>query len=181
MPLPSGMGRQPWFERTFEFPFPASWHEDIVERFAGLPARVEDWVRRIPPEHLTARIGGTWSIQENIGHVLDLEALFGRRFGEFLEGKTVLSPADVTNAATHAAGHNQRPIGEIVAALRTAREAQVERLRSLDDTEFERVAVHPRLKKAIRLIDAVCFVCCHDDYHLARISKLARQASRGAG
>jgi uncharacterized damage-inducible protein DinB len=164
-----------WFDREFSYDYPVEWHPDIVERFRGLPPRLEDKVRRYPPPILTrCESQGTWSIQENIGHLLDLEPLFNHRMSEFLAGKDPLSAADLTNRATHEANHNARPIESILRALREQRENQAAALDHLSTADFARTSTHPRLKQKLRLIDAVTFVCCHDDYHLARISELAR-------
>lgn len=165
-----------WFDRRFSFDYPVEWHPDIVERFRSLPARLEDKVRRYQPRGILTRrdADDTWSIQENIGHLLDLEPLFDKRMEEFLAGKDPLSPADVTNRATHEANHNARPIDSILAELRTLRLNQAVALDRLHTSDFARISTHPRLKQKLRLVDAVYFVCCHDDYHLARMSELAR-------
>lgn len=169
------MPKLPWFERKFSFDFPIAWAPDLIERFRGTPARLEERLRGVPAPVLTRREReGTWSIQENAGHLLDLEPLWSRRLGDFLEGREELSAADLTNRGTHEAGHNDRPLGEILAAFRSARMREVERLEALTEADFARTALHPRLKTPMRLIDAVTFVCCHDDYHLARMGELMR-------
>lgn len=173
------MAKWPWIERTFTFDFPAKKHPDIVERFAGLPARIDERVRGLTRAQLTwtdtpGPDAKGWSIQENIGHLIQLEAIFGGRIEDFLAGLPELRPADITNQATHRAKYNEHDINAMTAELRTTREAQVRRLRALSDTDFARVSVHPRLKVPMRLVDAVCFVCEHDDYHMARISELRR-------
>lgn len=170
----------PWIKRTFSFDFPVGWYPDVVERFRGMPARAEDRVRRTPPALLTRRDGETWSIQENLGHLLDLEELFQRRISEFQAGAAVLSPADMANRATHEARHNDRPVAEILQALRRERERAAERLDGLAEADFARTSLHPRLRTPMRLVDAVCFACCHDDYHLARCAALARLFGRPA-
>jgi uncharacterized damage-inducible protein DinB len=163
-----------WFDRKFSFDYPVEWHPDIVERFRSLPARLEDKIRRYPRNILTRRdMEGTWSIQENIGHLLDLEPLFQTRINEFLAGKDPLSPADVSNRATHEAGHNLVPVETILASIRKERLEQAAALDRLKTSDFARVSTHPRLKQKLRLVDAVYFVCCHDDYHLTRMSELA--------
>ncbi len=164
----------PWTQRSFNFAYPVEWYPDIVERFRGLPARVEDRVRSLPAAALTRSDGKGWTILENIGHILSLEELFDGRIDDFLAGKPILRAADMSNASTTAAGYNSRPIGEVVGALRRARESQAAKLDSLGLSDFARVSVHPRLQVPMRLVDAVSFVCCHDDYHMARVSELGR-------
>jgi uncharacterized damage-inducible protein DinB len=168
------MARLPWVQRSFVFEFPVETWPEVVERFRGTSARIEDKVRGLSREVLTASDGG-WSIQENVGHLLELEGVFGRRIGDFLAGKALLSAADITNKATHEARYNERAIGDLVRAFREEREAQAATLDRLSDADFARVSEHPRLKQKMRLVDAVTFVCLHDDYHLARMTELARR------
>jgi uncharacterized damage-inducible protein DinB len=167
----------PWINRSFSFDFPVEIWPDVVERFRGTPARIEDKVRGLTGEVLTASDGG-WSIQENIGHLLDLEAVFGGRIEDYLAGKPLLRAADITNKATHAAKYNQRPLAELLWAFRHERESQAATLDALTDADFARVSEHPRLKQKMRLVDAVTFVCLHDDYHLARLTELARKFAK---
>ena len=165
----------PWIERRFTFDFPVGKHRDIVERYRGAPPRLEERVRGLSKAALTWREPqGGWSIQENIGHLLDLEPLWEGRLDDFLAGAPVLRAADITNRATHAARHNERDIRELVAGFRAARERVAARLDGFGESDFARASVHPRLKTPMRLVDAVAFVCEHDDYHLARMSELAR-------
>jgi uncharacterized damage-inducible protein DinB len=168
--------RLPWIDRKFSFDFDVRTFPDVVERFRGTPARIEDKVRSLSPTVLTASDGG-WSIQQNVGHLLDLEPLFLGRIEDFMAGRPELRAADMSNAATHQAGHNDRDIRELTAAFRAQREHAAARLDSLRDDDFGRLSVHPRLKVRMRLVDAIAFVCAHDDYHLARITELIRAFS----
>ncbi len=169
----------PWVQRRFTFDFAVETAADVVERFRGTPARVEEKVRGLPGAALTWRDGKGWSIQENIGHLLDLEPLWDTRLQDFLAGKPELSAADITNRRTNEAGHNSARIEDLLGAFRSHRERQAAQLDGLAESDFARISVHPRLKMNMRLIDAVAFVCAHDDYHLARMTDLARAYARG--
>lgn len=168
------MAKWPWIERRFTFDYPVTKWPDVVERFRGLPARAEERCAGLTHRQLTLSDGLGWSIQENIGHLLALESLFDGRLDDYAAGLPELRPADMENLATRQADFNRRGIGEILRELRAARMSQVKKVEGLSEEEFGRVAVHPRLKMPMRLVDAVCFVCEHDDYHLARIAELRR-------
>lgn len=172
------MPEWPWVERTFSFDFPVAKHPDLIERFRGLPARVDDRVRGLTREQLVWSDGG-WSIQQNIGHLLQLEPLFDARLDEFLAGVSPLRPADMANRATHEADYNHQDIRELCAALRAERHRQAARLTALAAADFARESIHPRLKATMRLVDAVAFVCEHDDYHMARVAELIRCQTAG--
>jgi hypothetical protein len=98
-----------WADRTFRFDTPEALFPIIVERLRGTPARIEDKVRGLPPDLLTRRDGDEWSIQEHIGHLLDLDELHTGRLDDFLAGAEVLRAADMTNRKTWEAHHNDRP------------------------------------------------------------------------
>jgi len=167
------MPKLPWVERQFTFPDRVELYPEVIERFRGTPARLEELVRGLPRETLVCSDGG-WTILQNIGHLLDLEPVFDGRIDDYLAGRAVLRAADITNVATNRAGHNDRAIGELTETFRRARERQVAKLEALPEASFELVSVHPRLQMPMRLVDAVTFVCLHDDYHLARIRELKR-------
>jgi len=164
----------PWMQRKWTFTYAVGFHPDIIERLRGVPARIEDLTRSWPAEVLIRRSGETWSIQENIGHLLDLEGLLDARIDDFLAGRDVLRAADMTNRATHEAGFNSRPITGLLADLRRERVRLVSRLDALAESDFARTALHPRLQTPMRLLDACQFAADHDDYHIARMVELAR-------
>ena len=168
------MHRIKWTERRFNFDFPAGIYPEMIERIRGTPARLEELLVGLPSETLTGQAEGRWSMQENAGHLLDLESLVSQRIDEYLAGNTSLHAADMSNRKTYDASHNDVPVDTILKAFRTAREEIVDRLESFDDEIFARSALHPRLNVPMRLVDMLFFQAEHDDYHLARISEIKR-------
>ncbi len=166
-------GKLPWFERKFDFGFPAARHPDIVERLRGTPVRIEEMMGSFPAEILTRRAGGTWSIQENVGHLLDLEPLWYGRIEDILAGTQTMREADLTNRATHEADHNAAPMAGLMESFRAKRQVFVTRMDQLEPQAFSRSAIHPRLRQPMRLVDLCLFTADHDDYHLARMTELA--------
>jgi DinB superfamily len=166
--------RIPWTERRFDFNFPAGIYPEMIERVRGTPARLEDLLAGLSTETLTNQADGRWSMQENAGHLLDLESLVSQRIDEYLAGNTTLHAADMSNRKTYDASHNNVPIDTILKAFRTARHDIVRRLESFDPEIFARAALHPRLNVQMRLVDMLFFQAEHDDYHLARISQLKK-------
>ena len=148
---------------------------NMVERLRGTPARLEELVRNMPTAVATQRWQDTWSIQENAGHLFDLEALWLTRVRDLQSGKTELTEADLTNRLTWERKHNEASLENILKSFRSAREELVRALDAMDSSMIERVAKHPRLGKPMRLIDLAFFVAEHDDHHLARITQLKRQ------
>lgn len=163
-----------WTDRKFEFNFPVGLYPEMIERLRGTPARLEDRLRGIPNAQLTARDGERWSMQENAGHLLDLESLVRGRLDEYLACAVTLHAADMSNRKTHDAHHNQVPLQSILGSFREQRTQLVDRLDDLESEVFARTALHPRLNVPMRLVDMLYFQAEHDDYHLARISELIR-------
>jgi hypothetical protein len=168
------MQRIKWTDRRFNFDFPAGIYPEMIERIRGTPARLEELLNGLSPETLTTQADGRWSMQENAGHLLDLESLVSQRIDEYLAGNSTLHAADMSNRKTYEASHNNVPVSSILNAFRTARHDIIDRLESFDGDIFARAALHPRLNVPMRLVDMLFFQAEHDDYHLARISELRK-------
>jgi uncharacterized damage-inducible protein DinB len=166
--------RQPWFSRRFAFDLEPSAYPIIIERLRGTPARLEDRLQGLDRATLTARVGGKWSIQENAGHLLDLEPLWAARLDDFEHGAERLVAADLQNRRTSEANHNASNVADLLAAFRREREAMVSRLEPYDERFIVRTSLHPRLEQPMRVLDHVLFVAEHDDHHLATITALLR-------
>jgi uncharacterized damage-inducible protein DinB len=169
------MPRERWFDRRFELGMPLTLLPGVVERLRGTPARLEERLRDVPAPELTRRVAGTWSIQENTGHLLDLEPLWLTRVQELVAGRTELTPADLANRRTHEADHNEAPLPHLLERFRRERGRLVEAIEGADEAAQARQALHPRLQAPMRLIDLAFFVAEHDDHHLARITELLRR------
>ena len=159
----------PWVNRRFNFDFPVSLYPNILARFRGTPARLEEAVRGLSRERLIAKPDGKWSIQENAGHLLDEENLFQTRVHEFLAGTESLTPAPYTTVELT---HNDAAIENILERFRRARAQDLAELATLRPDEFARTAWHGRLQVSMRLVDHLFFFAEHDDHHLARIWEL---------
>ena len=167
------MSRVPaWFERKFDFSFPAELYPNLEGRLRGTPARVEEILRICPEKIRLKKRDGKWSAQEHAGHLTDLEPLWLARVEDFVAGGAELAVADLRNRKTDEANYNAQPLEEILASFRSARMALVNRVREVESARFARTLIHPRLKKPMRLVDHLYFVAEHDDHHLACILEL---------
>jgi uncharacterized damage-inducible protein DinB len=172
------MKRQPWFERVFPHGLPPPQLPLILERLRGTPARLEDRLLGVPREVVTCCLDGTWSAQQNAGHLLDLEPLWLSRLEEVAARKRELGAADLSNRRTHEANHNDATLGTLLTAFRDARRSLVRRLETFSESQLNTTALHPRLKVPMNVVDLAFFVAEHDDYHLARITELLRDVAR---
>ena len=169
------MKRTKWVERKFDFGgVPVGVFPCVLERLRGTPARLEELVRGLSEDVLTARRGGAWSIKEQVGHLFDLDELHEGRLEDYRERRETLRPADMQNRKTHEAGHNAAPLPALLASFRAARASFVARLEELDEDALAETALHPRLRQPMRVIDMALFVAEHDDHHLASITEIIR-------
>jgi uncharacterized damage-inducible protein DinB len=169
--------RRTWFDRRFELGLPEEALPDILERLRGTPARLEERLLGVSASLLTARSGQSWSIQENVGHMLDLESLWLARIHNFLEGATELRATDLENRRTWDAKHNGESAAALLADFRSARAALVTQFEQLSSSQLRATSLHPRLRQPMTVTDHAFFVAEHDDHHLARISELLRHTA----
>jgi uncharacterized damage-inducible protein DinB len=162
-----------WFDRRFDFSFPVELYPNLLMRLRGAPPRLEDVVKGSTDRMLRSP-EGKWSAQEHAGHLADLEPLWMARVEDFVAGRNELKVADLTNRPTFEARHNSRPLQEILAEFRRARQKLTECVEKLEPASFGRAIPHPRLKVPMRLIDHLFFVAEHDDHHLAIIWEMIR-------
>lgn len=170
--------RTPWVEREFDFSFPVDVYPDLIERLRSTPDRVTDMLLSVPVDILTLNDGDRWSIQENIGHLLSVEALFLGRLDDYESNHDTLRPADMTNQRTREAVYNEKYLSSIIDAFRRERGKLVGRLESYESERFSKVTLHPRLNKPLRLVDMLYFQAEHDDHHLATMRELAERLSK---
>lgn len=161
-----------WTDRRFPTGLPIAIAPYVIERLRGTPARLADRLQGLPRAILTQRDGELWSIQEHAGHLVEIEALHLARLDDYDRGVDTLTPADMTNLATFDADYNARDIAEVLAALRSIRDALVARLDAMTEAELARTALHPRLQVQMSLLDSAHFFAEHDDHHLAQITEL---------
>ncbi len=164
-----------WFERNFNILDPALRLPGIVERLKGTPWRLRGILSVIPEQHLTTRSGKQWSIQENIGHLLDLEPLWLMRIRELMDMQSEMQAADLKNTSTSQASHNDANIEDILSAFTIERMLLLSAFESLSEEAQKHECIHPRLKLPMRPVDLAYFIAEHDDHHLARINEICHE------
>ena len=168
----------PWFERSFHFDFPVTNFPVIFSRLEGSIFRLQCILATADDEACSQRKDG-WSVKEHVGHLYDLEELWWKRLQDFLEGKEIMSPADLTNTKTNEAGHNEKTLEQLLQQFIIERQRILETAYGFDRSLLGLTAVHPRLGQPMRLIDFLYFVAEHDDHHIAKISGLLRKPDEG--
>ena len=170
-----------WIERRFNFDYPVGLFPCIVERLRGTPARLDEIVKSLPSEILAVRVDDKWSIQENVGHLIEVEVLHTGRLKDYESKADVLRAADMTNKSTYQADYNSMEIDSVTSSFHSVRMDFVKQLEEMDEAAASRSARHPRLDKPMRVVDMALFAAEHDDQHIAVIMGLARKLSTGNG
>jgi uncharacterized damage-inducible protein DinB len=166
------LNRPRWFDRQFPLDVPIELLPNIIERLRGGAVCLRDRVQSLAKEILIYRDDNKWSIQENAGHLLDLESLWAGRLQDFIAGREVLRPTDLANTQTDENNYNAADIEDILNQFASMRAKFVEELEGLDAVVIERTALHPRLQQPMRVVDMAFFVAEHDVHHMARITEL---------
>jgi len=173
----NSMERAKWFDRKFDFGFTQNIFPFVIERLRGTPVRLDEKLKNVPNNRAEEKFNGAWSIKENIGHLIDLEPLWTGRLQDILEGKIDLRVADLTNAKTNQANHNERSVVELLNEFRAIRSVTIKKIELLSVEQIYMSALHPRLKTPMRTMDHFLFVAEHDDHHLVTIHNLIHTKS----
>lgn len=166
------MKQEKWFDRKFNFENTQNIFPSILERLSGTPARLDEKLLGVPEEVLTFSSGNTWTIKQNVGHLIDLEPLWQGRLADIINGEPELRPTDLQNNKTHLANHNEKSLNELLSGFREIRQQTMRALWAIDEATIFKFALHPRLKTPMRTMDLFTFVAEHDDHHLATITAL---------
>ncbi len=166
------MKQEKWFDRKFNFDNNQNIFPSILERLSGTPIRLEEKVKEVSEETLILSLDDSWSIKENIGHLIDLEPLWQGRLHDIISGQTELRPADLLNSKIVLANHNDTPIEILLAEFKKIRNETITALKLITEEAVFKAALHPRLKMPMRTMDLFVFVAEHDDHHLVRITEL---------
>lgn len=152
---------------------------DFIERLAGTPARLEERVRGLDPAIALTQVDNSWSIQQNAGHLADVEELWQRRIAELGEGRTVFTAADPAYFGKLALRHRERTMAETLEEFRVKRFALTRMMKAVSPEVQLRRALHERLNTQMRLVDIAQFTAEHDDNHLLRIAELRGRLEAG--
>jgi len=166
------MERQKWFDKKFQFKLSQDNYDLILNRLKGNPDKIAQTVSSLNKNILTKKVDGHWSIQENVGHLIDLEELHDGRIDDFIAGKEILRPADLNNGKTDKANHNDKNINDLLIQLKIVRENFVNRMKNLDAKILSRSSIHPRLKQPMKPINMAQFVLEHDEHHIQTIIEI---------
>ena len=166
------MSKQKWFDKKFRFEFSQADFGKVLSKLSENPEIISDLVSTLPNDILVQKVDKRWSIQENVGHLIDLEELHTGRIDDFIAEKKTLRPADLNNKKTDEANHNSKNINDLLIELKSVRENFITRMKNLNEKVLTSTSTHPRLNQPMRPIDMAQFVLEHDEHHIESIKEL---------
>ena len=117
-----------------------------------------------------------WCIREIVGHLADLEIVYGFRIRQIIaEEKPVIMPMD-QNAWARSLGYMEAPVPELVALFGVNRHHNLRLLKNLKSVDFAKGAYHPELKREMTLENILVVLDEHTASHLAQIEGLKKAA-----
>ncbi len=117
-----------------------------------------------------------WCILEILGHLADVEIMFGHRIRQILaEEKPVIAPMD-QNAWARNLGYMETPPAEMIALFGINRHHNLRVLRRTRPEDLSKTAYHPDLNRDVLLAEIVEKLDMHTENHLRQIEKLKRDA-----
>jgi DinB superfamily len=117
-----------------------------------------------------------WCILEILGHLADVEIVFGYRIRQILaDPKSTVVPMD-QEAWAENLGYLETPPAEMIALYGVNRHANLQILRRLKVADLERSVFHPQLNRDLRLAEIVEKLDTHSAKHLDQIEALKKRA-----
>jgi hypothetical protein len=152
-------------------------HLDAAEKS---PKQVAAAVSGLPEKALRYKSApDAWCILEVLGHLADIEIVYGHRIRQMLaDKKPVIAPMDQNEWARHL-GYLEAPAPEMVALFGVNRHHNLRLLRRLKPEDLGRSAYHPELKQDVTVADMAEKLDRHSAAHLAQIERLKKDIGRG--
>lgn len=118
-----------------------------------------------------------WSILEILGHLADIEIVYGYRLRQMLaDEKPVIAPMD-QDAWARNLGYLEASAPELVALYGLNRHHNLRLLRRLKLEDLAKSAFHPEIQGNVTVATCVERMSSHGASHLAQIEKLKKEAS----
>ena len=117
-----------------------------------------------------------WCILEILGHLADIEVLYGYRLRQMLADKEpVIAPIEQDDWARNL-GYLEAAPAELLGAYQAARRANLRLLRRIKLDDLAKGAFHPERKRKVTVEELIGMMAGHDPNHRGHIERLKQQA-----
>lgn len=150
----------------------------VLDRLEHQIAETAEFLRSVPADREGHRYApDRWSIREVVGHVLDIERVFGLRALHFARSDPAPLPGVDQDAWAGAAGYGERPLGDLVEELEAVRRSSVALFRGLPDDAWSRTGVASGVTFTVR---AIPWILAGHEIHHRRVLRERYLESPGA-
>jgi hypothetical protein len=148
-----------------------------VESAAASPKQIAMAVAGLPENVLRFKPApDKWCIVEVLGHLSDIEIVYGYRLRQMLaDEKPVIAPMD-QNAWARNLGYMQSSVPEMLAAYGLNRHNNLQLLRRIKPEDLQKSAFHPELNRPVTVAELVQKISEHGADHLKQIENLKKAA-----
>lgn len=116
-----------------------------------------------------------WSILEILGHLADIEVVYGYRLRQMLaDREPAIAPIEQDDWARNL-GYLEASPAELLTAYQAARAANLRLLRRLTPADLEKGAFHPERGRKVTVGELIGMMAGHDPNHLGEIERLKQQ------
>jgi uncharacterized damage-inducible protein DinB len=105
-----------------------------------------------------------WSIREIVGHLIDIDELYGERINSMLESDNPTFAAFQPDAVVTAKQYHSQDLATLLATYRERRQLTVDGLSTLEADELVRTAQHAKFG-ALTVLQLIEILANHDDVH----------------
>ncbi len=119
-----------------------------------------------------------WCILEIIGHLADIELIYGHRLRQMLADKKPVIAAIDQEDWTRNLGYLEAAPAELVAQYGLNRHHNLRLLRRLNSDDLKKAAYHPERNADVTVEELVRRLPAHDANHVAQIESLMQRASK---
>ncbi len=149
--------------------------QEILNRLAGTPRRLEKLTASTNPRRLSARPAPEkWSAREIICHLADCELVYGMRYRKILaEPDPTLVPFD-QEAWAEKLEYRSQPVKSALTAFSSLRNANISLFKLLSKESWEKAGMHPEYGR-LTLRQIAGHLVDHDLNHLAQVERLLPQ------
>jgi len=146
--------------------------DNIIKCLINSPSILKDLIESIPKNRYYKSFNkGIWSIYENINHLVITQIMLLKRIQLFIkEDKPKIIPF-VPDENKKKGKINPKPIEELLKAFSLWRDKQIQQIKSVDDSMWEKKALHPEYSQYAFSI-LIRHILLHDYFHFHRIEEL---------
>jgi hypothetical protein len=145
-------------------------YAEAIAALAAFPATLRTQIAGLDRAALTFRPDGKeWSIVENIGHLLDIDALFGGRIGQIIARDNPTFTLLDVDEAVRRHDYQNKEAAFLLNTFAERRAALLDELRYIQPANRKRAGLHPTGGPR-SIEDLIIYLPRHDEQHRVQIA-----------